>query len=346
MPLCRGTRLKPFRPASRPRNHPWRRLASSTLIGLSLLLGCGTSAANAESPTNANFGPFRLFVDFAREEPVDGDLSQDGPTALSLGGIPVSFAAIEGASAAGLTVGLAARRRIDLDDNLSVTLEAIGSRSRSVADESLGSGNAWSGATFSYHESNLTLALQPSLALGSAEATLQDLSYGLTAWASQRLIAGVSAKVSSGFTRETEENDTAHRADGAMAEVGLSFELPAHGTLDLGYRFAQSEADLGQFSSRSHGPRIGTHWTLGPTLRLGLDYAYSDRTSFSLDDAAIQRHDAALHRMNVEADWDIGGDAIEGLTLTANYHFENAAAASDGSGAARHVGTLNLAFGF
>lgn len=345
-PRVRGTRLAQFRPALRPRRNPWRRRASSILIGLSLLLGCGTFAANAESPTSANPSPFRLFVDFARDEPVDNDVTTGGPTDLSLGGIPVNFSAIDGASAAGLTVGVAGRQRVEFDNNLSLTFEAIGSRSRNVADVSLGTGDAWSGATFSYHDGGLTVALQPNLALGSAEATLQHLSYGLTGWASQRLFGGVSAKISSGFTRETEENDTAHRADGAMAEVGLSFDLPAHCTLDLGYRFAQSDADLGQFSSRSQGPRIGTHWTLSPTLSLGLNYSYGERTSFSLDGQAVQQHDDALHRMNVEADWDIGGDTIAGLVLTANYHFENAAAASDGSGVARHVGTVNLAFGF
>jgi hypothetical protein len=270
----------------------------------------------------------------------------DGPTALSLGGIPVNFSAIDGASAAGLTVGLAGRQRFDLDEHLSLTLEAIGSRSRNTDDVSLGSGKAWSGATISYQEGDMTLALQPNLALGSADAALRHLSYGLTGWASQRLFGGVSAKVSSGFTRETEENDTAHRADSAMAEVGLSFDLPGHCTLDLGYRFAQSDAELGQFSSRSQGPRVGTHWTLSPTLSLGLDYSYANRTSYSLDDEAVQQHDDALHRMNVEADWDIGGDKVKGMMLTANYHFENAAAASDGSGVARHVGTVNLAFGF
>jgi hypothetical protein len=50
--------------------------------------------------------------------------------------------------------------------------------------------------------------------------------------------------------------------------------------------------------------------------------------------------------VDVKANWDIGGDTIEGLTLTANYHFENAAAASNGADVARHVGTLNVAFGF
>jgi hypothetical protein len=258
----------------------------------------------------------------------------------------VSFSAIDGASAAGLTVGIAGRQRVQFDDKLSLTLEAIGSRSRNEADLSLGTGNAWSGATFSYRDGDLTLALQPNLALGSTDATLQHMSYGLTAWAAQRLWEGVSAKISSGFTRETQETDNAHRADGAMAQVGLSFDLPAHCTLDLGYRFAQSDADLGQFSSRSQGPRVGTHWALSPTFRLGLNYAYDKRSSHSLDDQAIQQHDDALHRMDVEADWDIGGDTIEGLTLTANYHFENAAAASNGAGVARHVGTLNVAFGF
>jgi hypothetical protein len=265
---------------------------------------------------------------------------------MSLGGIPVSFAAIDGASAAGLTVGAAAHRRFDLDSNLSLTLEAIGSRSRTDADVSLGTGSAWSGATFSYHRGNLTVALQPSFALGSVEASLQHLSYGLTAWASQRLIPGVSAKISSGFTRENEENDTAHRADATASEVGFAFDLPARCTLDLGYRFVQSDAELGQFSSRSQGPRIGTHWTLGPTLGLDLDYSYRQRTSYSLDDDAIENHDAALHRANVELDWDIGGERIQGLILTANYHFENAAAVNDGSGEDRHIGTLNLAFGF
>jgi hypothetical protein len=265
---------------------------------------------------------------------------------LSSGIIPVSFSAIDGAAAAGLTVGLAGRQRFDLDQNLSLTLEAIGSRSRTDADVSLGTGSAWSGATVSYRMGNLTVALQPNMALGSAEASLQHLSYGLTAWASQKLLDRVSAKVSSGFSRETEENDTAHRAGAAMTEVGLTFDLPAHCTLDLGYRFAQSDADLGQFSTQSQGPRIGTHWAVSPVLALGLNYSYANRTSYSLDEDAVRSHDEALHRMDVEADWNIGGDRIRGMTLTANYHFENAAAASDGSGVARHVGTLNLAFGF
>jgi hypothetical protein len=263
---------------------------------------------------------------------------------MSLGSIPVSFAAIDGAEAAGLTVGVAARRRFDLDDNLSVTLEAIGSRSRTDADVALGTGSAWSGATFSYRRGDLTLALQPNLALGSAEAVLQHLGYGLTAWASQRLLAGVSAKISSGFTRENEENDTAHRANVMANEVGFTFDLPANCSLDLGYRFVQSEADLGQFSSRSQGPRIGTHWSLGPDLRLSLDYSFRQKTSYSRDDEAIEGHDAALHRANVELGWDIGGERIQGLTLSADYHFENAAAA--GTGQASHVGTLDLAFGF
>ncbi|MGH6941299.1 hypothetical protein [Hypericibacter sp.] len=277
---------------------------------------------------------------------MEPDLTMEGTQPQTLGGIPVSFSAIDGASAAGLTVGIAGRQRVALDDKLSLTFEAIGSRSRNEADVSLGTGNAWSGATVSYHDGALTLALQPNFALGSTDATLQHLSYGLTAWAAQQLWEGVSAKISSGFTRETQENDSAHRADAAMAEVGLSFDLPAHCTLDLGYRFAQSDAELGQFSGRAQGPRIGTHWALSPTFRLGLNYAYDNRTDYSLDDQAIQQHDDALHRMDVEADWDIGGDTIEGLTLTANYHFENAAAASDGSGVARHVGTVNVAFGF
>ena len=277
---------------------------------------------------------------------MEAELTLEGTRPQTLGGIPVSFSAIDGASAAGLTVGIAGRQRVQFDDKLSLTLEAIGSRSRNEADVTLGTGHAWSGATFSYRDGDLTLALQPNMALGSTEATLQHLSYGLTAWAAQQLWEGVSAKISSGFTRETEENDGTHRADAAMAEVGLSFDLPAHCTLDLGYRFAQSDAELGQFSSRAQGPRIGTHWALSPTFRLGVDYAYDNRTRYSLDDEAIQQHDDALHRMDVEADWDIGGDSIEGLTLTANYHFENAAAASDGSGAARHVGTVNVAFGF
>jgi hypothetical protein len=146
---------------------------------------------------------------------------------MSLGSIPVSFAAIDGASAAGLTVGVAARRRFDLDNDLSLTLEAIGSRSRTEADVALGTGSAWSGATFSYHRGDLTLALQPNLALGSADTALQHLGYGLTVWASQRLIPGVSAKVSSGFTHENEENDTAHRANATANEVAFTFDLPA-----------------------------------------------------------------------------------------------------------------------
>lgn len=263
---------------------------------------------------------------------------------MNLGSIPVSFAAIDGAAAAGLTVGLAGRQRFDLDPNLSVTLEAIGSRSRTVDDLTIGTGSAWSGATFSYHEGDLTLALQPNFMLGSAEAQLQRMTYGLTAWASQRLIPGVSARLSSSLTRQAEENDAVHRADGAAAEAALSFDLPAHCTMELGYRFAQNDAELGQFSSRSQGPRIATHWALTSTLRLGLSYAYDERTSFSLNQDALEQHDDALHRMDLEADWDIGGDRIRGLVLTANYHFENAAAAADGL--ERHVGTLNLAFGF
>jgi hypothetical protein len=268
------------------------------------------------------------------------------PTAISLGGIPVSVAAFDGASAAGLTVGVAARRRFDLDDDLSLTLEAIGSRSRTEAEMALGIGSAWSGATFSYHRGDLTLALQPNLALGSADAALQHLGYGLTAWASQRLIPGVSAKISTGFTHENEENDSVHRANETANEIEFTFDLPAHCKLDLGYRLVQSEAELGQFSSRSQGPRIGTRWSLGPDLRLSVDYSYRQRTSYSLDDEAIEDHDAVLHRANVELDWDIGGERIQGLTFTADYHFENAAAASDGSGQASHVGTLNLALGF
>jgi len=326
------------------RRRPWRRLASSTLIGLSLLLGCGNFAANAESPTSAISSPVRLFVDFKRGETIDDEPAPDAPTAMSLGGIPVSFAAIDGAEAAGLTVGAAARRRFDLDDNLSVTFEAIGSRSRTDADAALGTGSAWSGATFSYRRGDLTLALQPNLALGSAEAVLQHLGYGLTAWASQRLLAGVTAQISTGFTRETEENDTAHRANATANEVGFTFDLPAHCSLDLGYRFVRSEADLGQFSNRSQGPHIGTHLSLTPDLRLSLDYSFRQKTSYSLDDEAIEDHDAALHRANVELGWDIGGERIQGLTLSADYHFENAAAA--GSGQPSHVGTLDLAFGF
>jgi hypothetical protein len=273
-------------------------------------------------------------------------MTASGPTSLTLGGIPVSFAAINGASAAGLKVGLAGRELITLNNNLSLTLEAIGSRSRNEADVSFGSGNAWSGATISYRRGDFTVALQPNLTMGSAEATLQHLKYGLTGWASRRLLDWVSARISSGFTRELEENDVAHRAEGAMAEVGLSFDLPGQCTLDLGYRFAQSEAELGQFSNRFEGPRVGTHWAVSPTFRLGFNYSYDSRTTYTLDHDALRQHDDALHRMDVEADWDIGGEQIRGMTLTANYHFENAAAASDGSGVARHVGTVNIAFGF
>jgi hypothetical protein len=263
-----------------------------------------------------------------------------------LGGIPVNFSAIDGAAAAGLKVGIAGRQLITLNNNLSLTLEAIGSRSRNEADVSLGSGHAWSGATISYHRGDFTVALQPNLALGSAEASLQHLSYGLTSWASRRLFDWVSARISSGFTRELEENDVAHRADGAMAEADLTFDLPGQCTLDLGYRFAQSEAEFGQFSNRFQGPRAGAHWSVSPTVRLGFNYSYDRRTNYALDQNALQQHDDALHRMDVEADWDIGGETIKGMTLTANYHFENAAAASDGSGMARHVGTVNIAFGF
>jgi hypothetical protein len=98
-------------------------------------------------------------------------MTASGPTSLTLGGIPVSFAAIDGASAAGLKVGLAGRELITLNNNLSLTLEAIGSRSRNEADVSFGSGNAWSGATISYRRGDFTVALQPNLTMGSAEAT-------------------------------------------------------------------------------------------------------------------------------------------------------------------------------
>lgn len=340
-----------FPPARKPSASFLKRLrrmpAWPALIALSLYAGYGVSPARAETAGDRNSLPVELFVDVVSDKFADATASDDA-TEIALGGLPLTVGRRAGIEDAGwgMTAGVKGEHVIPLADKLSLVASAVASKTHYIDDVSLGTANATGGAELRYDDGDLLLALRSSLGIAARTELGDQVDYAINGRMSKGVIAGLSVTASTGYAWRQSHIAESDSGEIALGSLGLSYRFAGDLKLDLKYLFQRKAADEARYSSSAQGPSIAASLPLGDRARLTASYRYSAASLYDQDGSDLDPRQDDLQVLGVTADWNLGGEAMPGLDLKADYRYKGSVSTGDGPEYMRQAGTLSMALRF